>query len=149
MRRTSLTVLILAMSLVSFGCDKGKPSPSGSPASTSTGTAERKAAEAKEKITGAVDATVTAAQAKRDEYARDMQKRLDQMDAKYEELKDRAAKAEGDARKDLDKKLAEAKVKRDAAAAKLEEVKTASADRWEKIKGGVGDAFDDLKKAFE
>ena len=74
---------------------------------------------------------------------------MEQMDAKYEELKVRASKATDQAKKDLDKKLEESKVKRDAAAKKLEELKEAGADRWEKVKVGVGNAFDDLKKAFD
>ena len=40
-------------------------------------------------------------------------------------------------------------MKRDAAARKLDELKEAGADRWEKVRGGVGTAFDDLKKVFE
>jgi hypothetical protein len=99
------------------------------------------------KITVAKD--TEAAKAKRDEYAREMQKQLDDLDAKYEELKAGAGKAEGQAKKDLEKKLEEAKVKRDAAAKKLGELKEAAPDRWEKIKDGVGTAFDDLKKVFK
>jgi hypothetical protein len=100
------------------------------------------------KITVAKDPEA-AAKAKRDEYAREMHKQLDELDAKYEELKASVAKAEGQAKKDLDKKVAEAKVKRDAAVKKLDELKEAAPDRWEKIKDGVGNAFDDLKKIFK
>jgi hypothetical protein len=96
-----------------------------------------------------VTAADVAAKAKRDEYAREMQKQLDALDVKYEQLKESAAKAEGQAKKDLEKTLAEAKVKRDAAAKKLDEVKNADATRWEKIKEGVGSAFEDLKKVFK
>jgi hypothetical protein len=99
------------------------------------------------KLTVTKDAEV--AKAKRDEYARQMQKQLDQLDTKYEELKAKAAKAEGQAKKDLEKRLAEAKVKRDAAAKNLDELKEAGADRWEKVKEGVGGALDELKKVFE
>jgi hypothetical protein len=99
------------------------------------------------KISVAKDPDV-AAKAKRDEYAREMHKQLDELDVKYEELKASAAKAEGQAKKDLEKKVEEAKVKRDAAAKKLDELKEAAPDRWEKIKDGVGNAFDDLKKIF-
>ena len=99
------------------------------------------------KITVAKDPEV-AAKAKRDEYVREMHKQLDELDTKYEEFKASAAKAAGQAKKDLDKKLDEAKVKRDAAAKKLDELKDAAPDRWEKIKDGVGSAFDDLKKIF-
>ena len=87
--------------------------------------------------------------AKLDEYTSAMQKQLDQFRAKFAELRERAAKAEGQAKKDLDAKLADAKKKLDAAAVKLDEVNAAGADRWEKVKEGVGKAFDDLKKIFE
>ena len=40
-------------------------------------------------------------------------------------------------------------VKRDAAVRKLDELKEASADRWEKVKEGVKNALDDLKKVFD
>jgi uncharacterized membrane protein len=91
----------------------------------------------------------SAARVKRDEYAREMHKRMDELDTKYNELKGRAAKAEGQAKKDLDKQLAEATLKRDAAADKLNELKKAEASRWEKIKGEMGSAFEDLKKMFK
>jgi uncharacterized lipoprotein NlpE involved in copper resistance len=100
-------------------------------------------------VTEDKEVTAKAAKAKRDEYAREMQKQLDGLDAKYDELKASAAKAEGQAKKDLEMKLDEAKVKRDVAAKKLDELKEADPDRWEKIKDGVGNAFDDLKKVFK
>lgn len=40
-------------------------------------------------------------------------------------------------------------MKRDAAAKKLDELKEAAPERWEKIKDGVGNAFDHLKKMFK
>lgn len=100
-------------------------------------------------VTEDKDVTAKAAKEKRDAYAREMQKQLDDLDTKYEDLKGRAAKAEGQAKKDLDKQLDEAKVKRDAAAKKLDELKEAAPDRWEKVKDGVKNAFDDLKKVFK
>lgn len=90
-----------------------------------------------------------AARLTRDEAVREMTKSLDELNAKVEALKGRAAKAEGQAKQDLEKKLEVAKVKRDAAAKKLEELKEAGPDRWEKVKEGVGNALDDLKKVFE
>lgn len=111
--------------------------------------ADRKVAEAKVKIGEANDATVVAVTAKRDEYAIEMQKQLDILDAKYRDLEKRAGEAKDEAKKKLDDAVKVAKEKRDVAAKKLGELKTASAERFEKIKEGVGNAFDDLKKAFE
>ena len=100
------------------------------------------------KITVAKDPEV-AAKAKRDEYTREMHKQLDELDAKYEELKATPPRPKVRPRRIWTSKLEEAKVKRDAAAKKLEELKDAAPDRWEKIKEGVGNAFDDLKKIFK
>lgn len=140
MRHTGILSLALSAALLPLGCGTK---------TSSTPASDSKMADAKEKIGAAVDATLEAAKGKRDEYVREMSKRLDELDAKNEELKGRAAKAEGQAKKDLEKKLDEAKVKRDAAAKKLDELKEAGADRWEKVKEGVGSAFDDLKKVFD
>jgi len=140
MRRFTLFTLILSAGLLALGCGVNS-SPTTPP--------DPKVTEAKEKIRDAEKATAEAAKAKRDEYARAMHKRLDELTAKYEELKGLAARAEGQMKKDLEKKLDEAKVKRDAAAKKLDELKEASHDRWEKVKDGVENAFEDLKKVVE
>jgi predicted nucleic acid-binding Zn-ribbon protein len=136
MRHVGILSLALSATLLPLGCGADTSSTSD-------------VSNAKDKIGEAADATAVAARAKRDEFAHYLQKQLDEFDARYKELEKRAAEAEGDAKKDLEKKLAEAKPRREAAARKLEEVKAASHDRWEKIKDGVGSAFDDLKKAVE
>ena len=84
---------------------------------------------ADKKVSEAMDANAAAIKAKRDEYVALMHKRLDELNAKYEELKVRAAAATGDAKKELDRKVEQAKVKRDEAAKKIEELKTASLER--------------------
>jgi hypothetical protein len=92
---------------------------------------------------------ISAAKAKQDEFAREMHKQLDALDVQYADLKSRAAKAEGQAKTDLEKLLAAAKVKRDAAASKLDELKKAEPGHWEKFKDEVGSAFEGLKKMFK
>jgi hypothetical protein len=86
---------------------------------------------------------------KRDECVRDMKKELDAADAKIKEWNDKILTEQGPAKVEMEKKAAEAKVKRDEAEKKLGELKDASADRWEKIKEGAGSAFADLKKSVE
>jgi len=140
MRYAGLLSLALSAALLPLGCDSN---------TSSTPTTNSKMSNAKEKIEGAADATAEAAKAKRDEYAREMSKRLAEFDVKCKELEVRITKAEGQAKKDLEKKLEEAKVKREAAAKKFAEVKESGADRWEKVQEGVGSAFDDLRKVFE
>lgn len=133
MRHTAIQSLALSVALLPLGC----------------GTVSPPTPNANDKIRDAGDAAVEAAKAKRDESVRNFQKGLDVLDTKLKALEQRAAEAQGDAKKDLDEKVKVAKAKRDAAAKKLDELKEASADRWEKVKDGVGNAFDDLKKIFE
>jgi hypothetical protein len=140
MRRFTRFTLVLSAGLLALGCGANS-SPTSPP--------DPKVTEAKDKIRDAEKATVEAAKAKRDEFVRDFQKGLDVLDTKLKALEQRAAEATGDAKKELDEKVKVAKAKRDVAAKKLSELKEASHDRWEKVKDGVGNAFDDLKKAFE
>ena len=121
----------------------------GHPTKGADAVAELKLAVAKKESTEATNTNVEAAKAKWDEYILAMQQQFDQFSAKYAELKERAAKAEGQAKTDLDQKVAEARTKYDAAAVKLDELKSAGVDRWEKVKEGVENAFADLKKIFE
>jgi len=140
MRYTGALSLALSAALLPLGCGTN---------TSFTSDPNSKMSNAKEKISDAEKATAEAAKEKRDEYARDMHKRLDEFDVKCRHLEASITKAEGQAKKDLERKLDDAKVKRDAAARKLDELKEAGADRWEKVKAGVGSAVDDLKKVFE
>jgi hypothetical protein len=121
----------------------------GHPSKGADAVAEMKVSIAKQEPAEAATEAGDVAKAKWDEYNAAVQTQWAQFNAKFEELKDRAAKATGQAKTDLDAKVAEAKVKLDEAAVKLDELKSASADRWEKVKEGVANAFEDLKKIFE
>ena len=140
MRHTGVLSLALSAALLPLGCG-----PSASP----TPAADSRRSDAPDQARDAEKAAAAAAWAKRDDYAREMQKTLDELDAKYRALEIRAAEARGDARKDLDEKDNVAKAWRDVAARKLDELKTAGHDRWEKVKEGVGSALDDQKKVVE
>jgi hypothetical protein len=139
-RPTILSLAIFLAALLQLGC---KPEGPGDAA------ADAKVARAKEEIKRAAQATADAAAAMRDQYADEMRRQLEVLDAKSAVLKERASKAAGQAKKDLDRKYEEAKLKHADAAKKLEELKGASAERWEKLKEGFGKALDDLKKVIE
>jgi hypothetical protein len=121
----------------------------GHPTKGADAVSELKISIAKLEPKDVADSTADAAKVKLDEYTIAMQKTFDQFSVKYADLKERASKAEGQAKVDLDAKLAIAKIKLDVAAAMLLELQSASADRWEKVKEGVGNAFDELKTIFE
>jgi hypothetical protein len=140
MRLTTFLCLATCVAFCSLGC---KPGESSNPA------ADAKVARAKEEIKRAASATAEAAAAKRDQYAEEMKAQLASLDTKIAELKEKSSKAAGQAKKDFEQKLAGAKVRHADAAKKLDDLKTASAERWEKLKEGLGKAFDDLKKVVE
>jgi TolA-binding protein len=135
MRYTGILTMALSAALALLGCEKPSSTPD----------PDSKISNAKKKIGDAVEA----AKAKRDEYVLAMSKQLDELNVKVDELKGRVAKANDQAKEGLAKKLKEAEVKRALAAKKLDELKAAGADRWEKVKEGVGSALDDLKKMFQ
>jgi len=102
------------------------------------------------KIAVAIKETVDTASAetptdKWNEYTTAMQNQMNHFTVQFTALQGTAAKAEGQAKADLDLKVAEAKVKLDAAAVKLDELKAAGADHWESVKDGVASAFESLK----
>ena len=99
--------------------------------------------------TEAGNAVEQAAEATRDEYTRETQRLLNELDTKYDELVARTDKAEGEAKKELELKLARAEEKRNVAAQRLDELQAASTDRWDQIREGVENAFADLKTIFE
>ncbi len=121
----------------------------GHPTKGADAVSELKISVVKQEPTKEANVAADAAKVKWDEYKIAMQKEWDQFNTKYTELKDNAAKAEGQAKTDLELKLAEAKTKLDVAANKLNELKSASADRWETVKVGVESAFNDLKQIFK
>lgn len=85
----------------------------------------------------------------RDNYIREMRAELDQLQAKNDELKARAsATPEGQAREELEQKLAEANVKLEAAERQLEEVSRAESG-WERFKENVRRDLDDLKNSIQ
>lgn len=137
MRQASIGCLAISVALLSLGCKPNQPAT------------DAKVSRAKEEIKHAAAATADAAAAMRDQYAEEMRKQLEVLDARSAVLKEKASKAAGQAKVDLEKKLEETKAKHADAAKKLEELKGASADRWEKLKDGFGKAFDDLKKVVE
>jgi hypothetical protein len=140
MRRLTFLGLVLSAGLLAPGCGPtASPTPAAAPGRS----------DADAKVRDAEKAVAEAAKAQRDEYAREMHKKFDDLDARYRALETRAAAAQGDARRDLDAKVKAAKARRDVAATRLGELKNAGADRWDKVKDGVGSAIDDLSKAFE
>jgi len=86
---------------------------------------------------------------KKDEYVVKARAELDELSAKIDELEARSRKAGADAKKDLDKKLAELKPRREKARKDLARLKRASGKAWASIKAGLQKGIDDLKKELD
>ena len=86
---------------------------------------------------------------KQDEAVADTKAKLDGLDKKFNELKDKAAKAADDEKAKLDAKVADATAKREAAVKKHDALKTAAADKWEAARTEATTALEEYRKAVE
>ncbi len=139
MPQTKIFSLALYAALLAFGCGKDGPPVGVTPAQVAHAAALRKVAEdqseevAKEKVT----------------YTRAMQKRLNEMEPRYAELKTRAGAAEGQAKNDMQKKIDVVKTRRDEASRKLDDLKHHGSDGWQKAKEAFETALANLTREIE
>jgi hypothetical protein len=75
-------------------------------------------------------------------------KLMKQSDVEFAKLQANAAKASGAAKEEFDKQVANLKVARAQAAAKLERMEKASGSAWNDAKEGFADAYRDMRKAY-
>lgn len=74
---------------------------------------------------------------------------LDKLDAEIQELKAKSANLKADAQARLDKAVAELAAKQKAARQKLDELKTSSAESWERLEHGAKAAWEELERAVK
>lgn len=80
-------------------------------------------------------------------YQEKMEAQLKEWGAKIDELKAKAEKAEADAKLEYHKRIDGLQAKRNAAEAKLAEVKASGEETWENLKEGVEGAWNEFKSA--
>lgn len=90
-----------------------------------------------------------AEQKKREEYQRQFQARMDQLNDEIKELGERAAKASADARVRLDRQLVDLKERQADLQKQWDSFKASSAGAWEEMKGGMDRAFGELRKSYD
>jgi chromosome segregation ATPase len=78
----------------------------------------------------------------RDAYIERFKARLDQLDAEIDALEARMRAAGADARIEHEKRLKEARAKRDSARSRLSELRSAGDDAWEDIKRGAQESWE-------
>jgi TolA-binding protein len=140
MRSFSL-LLALACCLPLLSCTR-----SGTPATPrGTVTAEDVRREARE----AGQAALALAQQKKQEYQKQIEDELSDLDRQIEKLKAQANEAQAEARAKLQAEIAGLEQKKAAARKELDRVKAASAEAWEDMKEGVNAAMENLRKAYQ
>ncbi len=70
-------------------------------------------------------------------------------DAKIKELEEKAAKSTGETKAAYERSIADLKVKRAQAAAKLDDMGKATGSAWDATKQGFAEAYKDLKQAVD
>lgn len=83
------------------------------------------------------------------EFQKNLEARLNEMDGKLSQLRDKGRNLEGAAKASWDQKMAELDVKRDTARAKLEKVVRSSDKDWKKFQKEAELAWDDLERTFQ
>ena len=97
----------------------------------------------------AADAAEEVAEEKLEAYADTMLPRWEQFEEQFHALEERAENAQGQAKSDLDVKVATARVKLDEADERMKELNEAGPDRVESAKTALNDAFAELKTALD
>jgi len=85
---------------------------------------------------------------KRDEYAASMKQQIDEMNKNIDELERRAKKAGDAVEKKYDEQVAQLRAQAKQAAAKLDELKSASESTWERMTDEVENVAKALRQSF-
>jgi len=93
--------------------------------------------------------TTPAASPHREQYEKTMEERLGKLGKELDELKARAAAKTEQARKEMNRQLADAEKKHKTASRKLEEIRKKSEAEWKKFIAGMNEAADAMDKAYE
>lgn len=141
-----LLTLASVVSIALVGCSE---SPEATETEHSTYKPPVTSSNVKDEVKGATDAVAQFAAQKRDEYAADLQDKMDELDVKIEKLKAKSADVKDDAKAKWDDKMKALQAKREAAAEKFAKMKDASGDAWEEMRSGLQKSWEELREAFD
>jgi hypothetical protein len=85
----------------------------------------------------------------KDEFVASMEQKLKDLDAKIDELAQKAAPYQEDAKAQAEKVLTQLREQRDKAKEKLEDLKKAGTEAWTNLKAGFESVMDELQKTYE
>ena len=136
-----LTLCVLSLFLVGCGNQNG-PAPVSSEKQV---TAE----DVKKEVGEAVDTAKEFTMQKRDEYAKQIQQQLTELNGKIAALETKGAQLKDDAKQKWNERLKNLKQNRDQVSQQLEEFNKSSADAWEGLKRDLDIAWNNLKQAYD
>jgi hypothetical protein len=96
----------------------------------------------------AVKTAAEFSQQTKEEFEQKLDARLKELDAEIAKLREKRGDLTDEAKANWEKKMAELETKRDAAGARLAEVRESSAEAWKDVQKGAQSASDALDKAF-
>lgn len=96
----------------------------------------------------AVDTTTQYLQQSKEEFQKDLEVRLRQMDVEIAKLRERGSELQADAKVKWEQKMDELETKREAARGKLAELRQSSAAAWKDLQAGAKSAWDEMDRAF-
>ena len=132
-------VLLLAGLVAVVGCER-KPADR-TPGKVTSEDVRRDAGQA-------VNTAVEFSQQAKEDFQKNLDAHLKNMDAEIAKLHEKGRDLNGEAKVKWDQKLADLETKRDAARAKLAEVGKSSAEAWKDVQKGAQSAWDEMDKAF-
>jgi DNA-binding NtrC family response regulator len=96
----------------------------------------------------AVDTTTQYLRQSKEEFQKDLEVRLRQMDVEIAKLREQGSDLQADAKVKWEHKMAELETKREAARVKLAELRQSSAAAWKDLQAGAKSAWDEMDRAF-
>jgi hypothetical protein len=96
-----------------------------------------------------VNTTVEFSQQSKEEFQKNFDARLKNMDTEIAKLREQGRDLKDEAKVKWDQKLADLETKRDVASAKLADLVQSSAEAWKDVQKGAQSAWDELDKAFQ
>jgi TolA-binding protein len=97
----------------------------------------------------AVDTAAEFSQQKKEEFQTSLGARLQEMDTRIAELREKGRDLKDQAKVNWDQKMADLEAKREAARVKLTEVGQSSAEAWRDVQRGAQSAWDELERAVQ
>lgn len=105
--------------------------------------------DVKQKVGEAMDSAKEFTKQKRDEYAKQIDQQLKDLDGKIAELETKGAKLKDDAKVKWNEQLEDLKSKRGKVSEKVKEFNESSAEAWEGLKKDLDIAWGNLKEAYD